>query len=80
VVEELGQSYGPGVRLIRTDGVRAQFPEGWSVIRASNTGEELVSRWEGNSPEARDRIGKDLMDRLRSVLGRHGLELREADH
>lgn len=80
VVEEIGRTYGPDVRLILTDGVRAQFADGWSVIRASNTGQELVSRWEGKTPEARDRIGEDLMGRLREILAKHGLSLEKADH
>lgn len=35
------------VELIEVDGVRAKFPEGWGLVRASNTGPELIVRCEG---------------------------------
>lgn len=75
VVEEVAASFGEEFALNREDGVRAQYPDGWCVLRASNTGEELVMRWEGNTPQARDRIGEDLMGRLRRVMAARGLKL-----
>lgn len=37
--------------IIDVDGVRVQFPEGWGLIRASNTQPALVLRFEAKSPE-----------------------------
>ncbi len=80
VVEEVADTYGDEYRIIRTDGVRAQSADGWSVLRASNTGEELVLRWEGKTEQARDKAGEDLMGRLRDVMAKRGLPLAKADH
>jgi phosphomannomutase/phosphoglucomutase len=35
--------------VIDVDGVRVQFPEGWGLIRASNTQPALVLRFEARS-------------------------------
>jgi phosphomannomutase/phosphoglucomutase len=37
--------------IIDVDGVRVQFPEGWGLIRASNTQPALVLRFEAKSAE-----------------------------
>jgi phosphomannomutase/phosphoglucomutase len=37
--------------VIDVDGVRVKFPEGWGLIRASNTQPALVLRFEASSPE-----------------------------
>jgi len=37
--------------IIDVDGVRVQFPEGWGLIRASNTQPALVLRFEAKSPK-----------------------------
>ena len=36
---------------IDLDGVRLQFPEGWGLVRASNTQPALVLRFEASTPE-----------------------------
>jgi len=38
------------------DGLRADFPDGWGLVRASNTTPCLVLRFEADSPEALGRI------------------------
>ena len=42
------------------DGVRLSFPEGWALCRASNTQPVIVLRFEANSPEALERIQKEI--------------------
>ncbi len=37
--------------IIDVDGVRIQFPEGWGLIRASNTQPALVLRFEAKTPQ-----------------------------
>ena len=37
-----------GYEIIDVDGLRVQFPEGWGLIRASNTQPVLVARCEGS--------------------------------
>ena len=49
------------------DGVRVDWPDGFGLIRASNTTPVLVLRFEGHTPEALHRIQKDMLTLLRSV-------------
>ncbi|MFQ5457263.1 MAG: phosphomannomutase/phosphoglucomutase [Myxococcota bacterium] len=39
----------PEARVIDVDGVRAVFPDGWALVRASNTGPVLVLRFEART-------------------------------
>jgi len=64
MVEQVAASYRSQYPLLEVDGARIQFPDGWALIRASNTGPELVMRWEGQTPEVRDRIGEELKGRV----------------
>ena len=54
-------------RLTGIDGVRVDYPDGWGLVRASNTTPSLVLRFEGDSPEA--------LARIQSVFGRALLDL-----
>ena len=47
----------PGAsRIVRTDGLRVEYPDGFGLARASNTTASLVFRFEGETPEALRRI------------------------
>lgn len=45
-----------GVDVILTDGLRAEFDQGWGLVRASNTQPQLCFRFEGDNPEALEKI------------------------
>lgn len=49
------------------DGVRVDWPDGFGLIRASNTTPVLVLRFEGQTPEALKRIEGDMLALLHSV-------------
>ena len=49
------------------DGVRVDWPDGFGLIRASNTTPVLVMRFEGHTPEALHRIEGEMLALLRSV-------------
>jgi phosphomannomutase len=49
------------------DGIRVDWPDGFGLIRASNTTPVLVLRFEGHTPEALHRIQEDMLTLLRSV-------------
>jgi phosphomannomutase len=49
------------------DGVRVDWPDGFGLIRASNTTPVLVLRFEGHSPEALHRIENTMMQALRRI-------------
>jgi phosphomannomutase/phosphoglucomutase len=42
----------PGAEVNTLDGLRADFEEGWGLVRASNTTPALVMRFEGKTPHA----------------------------
>ncbi len=49
------------------DGVRVDWPDGFGLIRASNTTPVLVLRFEGQTPQALKRIESDMLALLRRV-------------
>ena len=65
-------------KLTTIDGLRVDWPDGFGLIRASNTTPVLVLRFEGHTPEALSRIQSDMMALLHSVLP--GAKTDEAAH
>ena len=49
------------------DGVRADFPDGFGLVRASNTTPVLVVRFEGNDKDALARIQQEFRDAMLAV-------------
>ncbi len=52
VVEEAARHFGAKYPISRLDGVRITFPDGWGLLRASNTQPVLVLRFEAEREEA----------------------------
>jgi phosphomannomutase len=69
VVAELVKAvHFPEPAVINTiDGVRVDWPDGFGLIRASNTTPVLVLRFEGHTQQALERIESDMLALLRSV-------------
>jgi len=69
VVEALVKvaSFPAPAKISTIDGVRVDWPDGFGLIRASNTTPVLVLRFEGHTPEALERIQADMLALLRSV-------------
>jgi phosphomannomutase len=69
VVEEMrARASFPGAdEVITIDGVRAEFADGFGLVRASNTTPVLVLRFEGHTPQALKRIEAQFMAALRAV-------------
>ena len=57
----------PGAVITTIDGLRADYTDGFGLIRASNTTPVLVLRFEGHTAEALHRIETDFMAALRAV-------------
>ncbi|MCL7715852.1 phosphomannomutase/phosphoglucomutase [Stenotrophomonas mori] len=57
-----------GARLSTIDGLRADFSDGWGLVRASNTTPVLVLRFEGDSEAALERIQDVFRTLLRQLL------------
>jgi phosphomannomutase len=63
----LAEAKFPGAEILTIDGLRAEYPDGFGLIRASNTTPVLVMRFEGHTQEALHRIERDFMEALRKV-------------
>jgi phosphomannomutase len=62
------EAISAGVAVLNTiDGVRVDWPDGFGLIRASNTTPVLVLRFEGHTEAALKRIETDMLALLRSV-------------
>ena len=61
IIEQLSQSadFGDGT-VTSIDGVRVDYPDGWGLIRASNTSPVLTLRFEADDAEALARIRSDF--------------------
>ena len=65
-----------GANVDATDGVRVSTPDGWWLLRASNTQDVLVAR-----AEARDEAGVErLVAQIDDQLARSGVKRAEAVH
>jgi len=51
LVDRVTEKFNSGYDVIDIDGVRVNFPDGWGLIRASNTQPALVLRFEAQSEE-----------------------------
>ena len=77
IVEEVrNRLSADGAKVDATDGVRVSTPDGWWLLRASNTQDVLVAR-----AEAADQTGLDrLVAQIDDQLAKSGVERVEAVH
>jgi phosphomannomutase/phosphoglucomutase len=64
VVAEVTRRFRERYPVIDVDGVRVLFPDGWGLIRASNTQPVLVLRAESTTPEGLERIKQAIAEEL----------------
>ncbi len=69
-VREITEYYRSKFPIVDTDGVRVLFPDGWGLVRASNTQPILVLRFEADSTVALDRIRGLVTGDLGRILER----------
>ena len=60
-------SFPGALELITIDGLRAEYADGFGLVRASNTTPVLVLRFEGHTAQAMQRIEVQFMAALRAV-------------
>ncbi len=70
----MGDDVPEGIEVNATDGVRVNTPDGWWLLRASNTQDVLVARAESDSEEGLER----LMAQIDEQLALSGLERGES--
>lgn len=56
-----------GYDIITIDGVRANFEDGWALVRASNTGPNLTLRFEANSEQRLNEIQDEFLGLLEKL-------------
>ncbi len=71
IVDKALQHFRAKYDIIDVDGARVLFPGGWGLIRASNTGPELIVRCEGRSQE----VLEDIKSQVFSFLTSEGLTI-----
>ncbi len=70
IVEQLvaqGRAQFPEAEVITIDGLRVEFPEGWGLVRASNTTPNLILRFEANTAEGLAEIQRRFGALLQAV-------------
>ena len=65
--DSVGAMFAAPAKISTIDGVRVDWPDGFGLIRASNTTPVLVLRFEGHTEAALHRIEADMLALLRSV-------------
>jgi len=70
IVEEVKKELARSHPIIDIDGVRAIFPKGWGLVRASNTQEVLVLRYEGDTKEDLEAIKSEISQVVEKVIER----------
>lgn len=53
---------------IDIDGIRVQFPDGWGLVRASNTQPAIVMRFEATDPEKLEEYKKIVEEKVKKLL------------
>jgi phosphomannomutase len=71
-------AFEPPAEVSTIDGLRVDWPDGFGLIRASNTTPVLVLRFEGHTQEALERIEARMLALLRSV--KPDAKIAEAAH
>jgi phosphomannomutase/phosphoglucomutase len=74
LVERAAQHFASRYPVNTIDGVRITFPQGWGLLRASNTQPVLVMRFEAVNAKARDEYQAEVEDFLKNQKGVSGTE------
>ena len=68
IVEQLQRrAIFEGGKITDIDGLRVDFPDGWGLVRASNTTPKLVCRFEADTDQALTRIQAQFRSQLQAV-------------
>ncbi|MEN6328550.1 MAG: phosphomannomutase/phosphoglucomutase [Syntrophomonas sp.] len=67
LVDQVLQHFRRYYEVIDVDGARILFPDGWGLVRASNTGPELIVRCEAESQAGLDEIKDELFGYLQGI-------------
>ncbi len=68
MVDKAREFFGSRYPVNTMDGARVQFPDGWGLIRASNTQPILVTRFEAATPDRLEAIKRAMLDPLHAWI------------
>ncbi len=68
IVEEVKKELARKYPIVDIDGVRATYPHGWALVRASNTQEVLVLRFEADTEENLKAIRKEVEKTIEKAI------------
>lgn len=57
----------PDARMVRIDGLRAEFEQGWGLVRASNTTPALIFRFEADTTQGLEYVKDIFRDMMKTV-------------
>ena len=67
LVEKVRESFRKEYPIVDVDGVRVLFPDGWGLVRASNTQPVIVLRFEARTPERLKEIRQLIENRIKKI-------------
>jgi phosphomannomutase/phosphoglucomutase len=65
IVKKAVEAFKTKYKVVDIDGARVEFPDGWGLVRASNTQPVLVMRFEATSEKRLAEIRKIVEDQLK---------------
>ncbi|RLA41497.1 MAG: hypothetical protein DRQ64_02155 [Gammaproteobacteria bacterium] len=68
IVSKFAEGVFPEAKRITIDGLRLEYPEGWALIRASNTAAYLTLRFEADNHQALSRLQHQIKQKLLLLL------------
>jgi len=69
VIKKATQELKAQYKVVDIDGARVEFPDGWGLVRASNTQPVLVMRFEATSEARMNEIRKIVEDKIHAIAG-----------
>lgn len=70
IVDEVRRTLAARYPVVDIDGVRAELPGGWALVRASNTQAVLVMRFEADTPERLEAIQREVKAEVEAAIKR----------
>jgi len=67
IIDQAVQHFRDRYEVIDVDGIRVVFPDGWGLVRASNTQPVLVMRFEADTPQRVKEIQCLIEERIRAI-------------
>ena len=68
IANKFAEDIFPDAKRITIDGLRLEYPDGWALLRASNTSSHLTLRFEANDQQALGRLQLQLKQKLILLL------------